>query len=259
METSNIEVWNRHYLRPESKQSYPDEALVRLIRTLPLPEKAPDATDTELLTEKEQRWDKSERSLMRSQGMSANSSSKPESNPDPENSASMFRYFALDFGCGSGRHIPLLLESGYETSGCDSSKNAIDHCIELYPGARFSLSVDFSIPASPAEDGLYDVIVCWGVLHYMPAREASRLLMQLEKALRPGGFLLGTLRKDSDTHFQHSAVSESSIHLASEEDLKGLLSGSFADFEYGYMERTPLGKMDQIVAHWFFRARKLVS
>ncbi|MCB1171646.1 MAG: hypothetical protein KDK25_14965, partial [Leptospiraceae bacterium] len=35
METSNIEIWNRHYLKPESKQSYPDEALVRMVRSLP--------------------------------------------------------------------------------------------------------------------------------------------------------------------------------------------------------------------------------
>ncbi len=248
METSNIEVWNSHYLRPESKQSYPDESLVRLLRTLP---SGPPQLDAQLSPES---------GGIKSREEKQTTGGKSSADGGPTDRGETGRHpdhrFALDFGCGSGRHIPLLLESGYTVNGCDSSKNAIEHCSSLYPAASFSVSKDFSVPTSGAPDGLYDVIVCWGVLHYMPTLEAKKLLSVLTRALRPDGFILGTLRKDSDTHFKHSAVSGSSIYLSSEQDLNLLLGEEFSNFEYGYMERTPLGKLDQIVAHWFFRARK---
>ena len=209
METTNIEIWNRHYLKPESKQSYPDEALVRMVRSL------------------------------------------PDSSPGSKDGRN-----CLDFGCGSGRHISLFMESGYTVTGCDSSSNAIAHCRELYPDARFLISNDLSVPLARTPDGLYDLIVCWGVIHYLSQEEARVILENLKRWIRPGGFLLGTLRKDTDTQFQSSAVSQSSIHVYDESALQQLLGEAFAQYEYGFMERSLLGKLESIVAHWFFRARK---
>lgn len=259
METTNIEVWNQHYLKPESKQSYPDECLVRLIRSLPGPDNAltsnHEASDPASSQKSSQDPQASQASLSGPTSETSNDSDSNSARPVYSKAKSGY---ALDFGCGSGRHIPLLLESGYQTTGCDSSINAVEHCKKTY-SANFAVSRDHSIPSSGAKDGLYDVIVCWGVLHYMPPAQARRLLAVLSESLKPGGYLLGTFRKDSDTHFKYSAVSGSSIQLASEKQLQSLLSDQFSIYEYGFMERTVLGKLNQVIAHWFFRARKSVE
>ncbi len=234
METANIDTWNRHYLRPESKQSYPDENLVRLIRSLPARDTASSSPSDDST------------SASRVQSGQARTDSSPAGD-------TVLR--ALDFGCGSGRHIPLLLESGYRVQGCDSSENAIVHCKATYPEAEF-----FRCAGDSAESLLsrerYSLIVCWGVLHYLTEENARELLSALCASLIPGGFLLGTLRKDSDTQFTHSAVGDSGIRLSNETELVRFLESQFTDYQYGFMERTPLGKTQQIIAHWFFRARK---
>ena len=128
----------------------------------------------------------------------------------------------------------MLLESGYRVQGCDSSENAIVHCKATYPEAEF-----FRCAGDSAESLLsrerYSLIVCWGVLHYLTEENARELLSALCASLIPGGFLLGTLRKDSDTQFTHSAVGDSGIRLSNETELVRFLESQFTDYQYGFM------------------------
>lgn len=238
METTGIEIWNRHYLKPESLQSYPDEALVRLVRSLSAP------TD--------EAGPKSAAGAERSFQQDA----KREMPDTTSDSGQESRQTCLDFGCGSGRHVPFLQDSGYHVIGCDGSENAVAHCSRTYNGAQFFISRDLEFPSAPFSSGKYDLIICWGVLHYLEPDRAKTLLQEFGSALKPGGHLIGTLRKDTDTQFRRSAVSGTPIHLADERALNSLLSGTFREYSYGFMERSLLGDLDAIVAHWYFRARR---
>lgn len=209
--------WNRHYQTEKSRQLYPDENLVRLLA----------ATRSEL---------------------------------NAENAS------ALDYGFGSGRHLHLLQEMRFgRIAGCEISDVACEQGRQSFPEMDLRLVTGAEITGAviteadgklPFDDASFDVIVCWGVLHYLSDSGRIRLLEEFARLLTPPGLFVGTLRSNRDTHFAHSDVSDASMTLFSEEDARTLLGRFFKDVELGHMERTPIGKLDQRIAHWFFRARR---
>ncbi|XDD44092.1 class I SAM-dependent methyltransferase [Leptospira sp. WS60.C2] len=199
-------VWDKHYERPKSKLTFPDENLVRLLSKIQPPSQK-----------------------------------------------------ALDFGCGSGRHVYLLQSSGYEVTGCDNAKTTIDNLKATEPTIRFLHTPDLTLPFSPEEFG---VIVSWGVFHYNKRKDAKLLLRSLYNALQPNGYLLGSIRAEGDTHL---GLKEGTMNLA---DLSGGYAETytlsdlenfllpFSEVSIGYTERTPLGKLNERICHWFFLAKK---
>lgn len=166
---------------------------------------------------------------------------------------------ALDFGCGSGRHSYLLQNEGYTVTACDTAKTTIDLLNEESSSIRFLHTSDINLPFSTKEFGL---IVSWGVFHYNPREDAKILLSSLYKSLDEGGYLLGSIRADGDTHL---GLTQGKMNLAdlsggyaetySLENLKNFLS-IFSKVSIGYSERTPLGKLEERICHWFFLAEK---
>lgn len=209
--------WNRHYQTEKSRQLYPDENLVRLLA----------AARSEL---------------------------------NPENAS------ALDYGFGSGRHLHLLQEMRFgRIAGCEISDVACEQGRQSFPEMDLRLVTEADITGAdineadsklPFDDESFDVIVCWGVLHYLSDSGRIRLLEEFARLLTSPGLFVGTLRSNRDTHFAHSDVSDASMTLFSEDDARTLLDRFFKDVELGHMERTPIGKLDQRIAHWFFRARR---
>ncbi|MBM9589551.1 class I SAM-dependent methyltransferase [Leptospira sp. 201903075] len=166
---------------------------------------------------------------------------------------------ALDFGCGSGRHCYLLQNEGYQVTGCDTAKTTIDHLQKESAAIRFLHTPDTNLPFLPNEFG---IIVSWGVFHYNRLEDAKKLLTSLYTSLDTGGYLLGSIRADGDTHL---GLSKGKMNLSdlsggyaetySLEALKEFLS-IFSNLSIGYSERTPLGKLDERICHWFFLAEK---
>ena len=168
---------------------------------------------------------------------------------------------ALDFGCGKGRHLALLHELGFAPIyASDISLNALtDSC------QKNSFAQPLSLPSQfwaekPFQFDLkartLQIIVLWGVLHYNSPEVVEHILNEIQRLLRKGGVLLGTLRASSDTHLQHkSEVASKQWQYYDIEEAKNLLSRYFGKhWKLGYMERTPLGLLEQRISHWFFRA-----
>lgn len=171
------------------------------------------------------------------------------------------RASALDYGFGSGRHLHLLQEMRFgRIAGCEISDVACEQGRQSFPEMDLRLVTEADINEAdsklPFDDESFDVIVCWGVLHYLSDSGRIRLLEEFARLLTSPGLFVGTLRSNRDTHFAHSDVSDASMTLFSEDDARTLLGRFFKDVELGHMERTPIGKLDQRIAHWFFRARR---
>lgn len=169
------------------------------------------------------------------------------------------RASALDYGFGSGRHLHLLQEMRFgRIAGCEISDVACEQGRQSFPEMDLRLVTEADINEAdsklPFDDESFDVIVCWGVLHYLSDSGRIRLLEEFARLLTSPGLFVGTLRSNRDTHFAHSDVSDASMTLFSEDDARTLLGRFFKDVELGHMERTPIGKLDQRIAHWFFRA-----
>ena len=169
---------------------------------------------------------------------------------------------ALDLGCGSGRHLSLLSESGIgRCIGSDVSRNALEVASSF--GKPLVQCDNRSLPF---KDGSFDIVVCWGSLHYGDKESFSRQADEIYRVLKPGGALFGTLRSEFDTMMRKgrdlgnnvwvtelSDIENSVVSFYSENELKKGFS-SFLSLTYGIMERTPLGRINERISHWYFRA-----
>lgn len=164
--------------------------------------------------------------------------------------------YALDFGCGSARHIKYLKHKKIPyLYGIDFSKEIIQKNKKRFPEIQF---IYYNNEESlPFENNQFDLILAWGVLHYNSKDIRQKLLGEFFRLLKKDGLFIGTYRAKQDTHFKYSDVSESKIYFFDEKEIYTELSTFFKEIELGYMERSPLGKLNQRIAHYFFCCKKI--
>ncbi len=168
---------------------------------------------------------------------------------------------ALDLGCGKGRHLKLLKESGFDPIyASDLSPSSLAFCKKEYPFVDFfSLSLDDclspSFQLSLPSDSL-QLVIAWGVLHYNPPAIIQRMIAEIKRVLfSVSGVFTGTLRAERDTHLQKNHhVGESYHRFYTQEECSGLLAGCFPSIQLGYNERSPIGNLEERIAHWIFYA-----
>jgi ubiquinone/menaquinone biosynthesis C-methylase UbiE len=96
----------------------------------------------------------------------------------------------LDIGCGCG--VPVarrLAAAGHQVTGVDISDVQIERARRLVPSATF-LRADAAEMDFPADS--FDAVVCLYALIHMPLGRQPRLLRDIARWLRPGGWLLAT-------------------------------------------------------------------
>lgn len=162
----------------------------------------------------------------------------------------------LDYGTGSGRHIPFFLEAGFtEIIATDISERSLALVQERFSDPRLKTCAARAIFDLP--DASLSVIVAWGVLHYNSLADSQILLREFQRLLEPGGLLLGTLRSHRDTHLKHNAdLPGIEVQYFDERAARTLLDETFSATRLGHMERTLMGDLDRVIAHWIFESRK---
>ena len=98
-------------------------------------------------------------------------------------------------------------------------------------------------------------------MHYNTLEDAFKIVNEIKRVLKPNGYFTGTVRSSSDTHLKSNDgvigladLSGGKVKLYSLDELKSLLK-EFANIQFGYMERTPMGKLDERICHWIFQAK----
>ena len=104
----------------------------------------------------------------------------------------------LDAGCGSGRNLVYLLQSGYEVFGVDPDPVSIESVQQLatrlaprLPSDNFRVE---AIERSSFPDAFADVVLSSAILHF--ARDDAQFTAMLRgtwRVLRPGGLLFARL------------------------------------------------------------------
>lgn len=172
---------------------------------------------------------------------------------------------AIDIGCGSGRHMALLDESGIETVyGSDYSLNALNICRE----AGYPLVINCDNKDLPFRNETFDIAVAWGSLHYSTKEDTRTMLDEVKRIIKKDGSLFATLRRDNDTYLKNGThlgnntwktglddLTGSIASFFSEDELKDMFS-SFTGFSYGWMERTIIGDTGKVISHWVISAKK---
>lgn len=214
---SSKNSWDNHYNRNKSVLKYPDENLVRMLNSY----------------------------------------------ISTVNSISDFNVF--DLGCGSGRHLKLLNELGFNNIiGFDMAYNALKICYDNYP----INVVQCLNNAIPCKNNSFEAGICWGGLHYTTKDNFLLQVSEIFRILKNNGIFFGTLRSDHDTFLKKgkhcgnntwitnlSDIENSTVSFYSEDELKSAFK-SFSSLEYGLMERTSLGNINNRISHWYFKAVK---
>lgn len=172
---------------------------------------------------------------------------------------------AVDIGCGSGRHIAMLEDSGIKfVCGTDYSMNALNICRDS--GFRLLANCDNAL--FPFRDETFDIAVAWGSLHYTSKEGMKSMLAEVKRIMKKGAYLFATLRRDNDTYLRTGIhlgnntwktglndLTGSTVSFFSEDELKDTFS-IFKKTGYGWMERTIIGDTSKIISHWIISARK---
>jgi ubiquinone/menaquinone biosynthesis C-methylase UbiE len=100
----------------------------------------------------------------------------------------------LDAGCGGGRNLHYLLQTGIQVYGVDVAEEAISEvqrmAAELAPTLPASNFVVADLEALPFEEEKFDVILCSAVLHFARSEAHFKTMVQeLWRVLAPGGML----------------------------------------------------------------------
>ena len=124
----------------------------------------------------------------------------------------------LDLGCGSGRHLHFLRNYSTQVYGMDYAAPAL----ESQAGVVCAISEYI-----PFEGHSFDVVLSWGVLHYMNPESVEKTIQEIYRILKPGGAFFGTIRSSNDTHLMDvlskGDLKTGQARLFTEEDVSHLL------------------------------------
>ena len=105
----------------------------------------------------------------------------------------------LDFGCGPGYLLDLLIARGVACEGADFSENSIALLNDrlkresLFGGATRLERLPSGLPANA-----YDVVFCVEVVEHLTGDELETTLAEFRRVLKPGGTLVLTTPNDED-------------------------------------------------------------
>lgn len=121
---------------------------------------------------------------------------------------------ALDIGCGSGRHVKLLIEKNFHTVGLDFSTAAVDVANETFsnvPGFEKVLHADYRTYDFPHR---FDVVLAWGVVFLVPPSQMIANLKRMLELCTDEGVVLFDLRtKDNWFYGLGQEIEEDSFML----------------------------------------------
>jgi SAM-dependent methyltransferase len=94
----------------------------------------------------------------------------------------------LDFGCGSGRTLRHLRETGWQLFGCDIDADAIGWSRDALQFASFEVNADD--PPLPYADAFFDAVYAVSVFTHFPPERQERWAAEMARVLRSGGTLV---------------------------------------------------------------------
>ncbi len=120
----------------------------------------------------------------------------------------------LDAGCGSGRAAAEIIGQGHEVTGIDYLDTNIGYARIFVPKGNFvqgDLRVDLITQLGLSPD-YFDVAVLVEVFEHIPPGDASKVLANLHRVLRPGGQLIISVPSKhvpvTELHYRHFNLDE---------------------------------------------------
>jgi len=100
------------------------------------------------------------------------------------------RGWALDVGCGSGRHVRMLDEMGFTVWGIDGSPEAVELAKPSMASPDVVAVTESEFPPILFGDGEFDLVLCANVLEHNMAPTREGIVGEIHRVLKPGGTLV---------------------------------------------------------------------
>lgn len=181
----------------------------------------------------------------------------------------------IDIGCGAGRHTFLMNEFGLNALGVDSSEAGIAFANKKIKEKQLNNIAFKNILVQDLDfgDEQFDLVIMWGVLHYLEIEDRKLVLTKIFNMLKKGGYLLCTLRSSEDSRAQqgrkigenryeveyfdkgtnHPKLTEMSFW--NEDEVRDMLK-SYSELELGHRSLESIGNMGIKNSHWLIAAKK---
>lgn len=181
----------------------------------------------------------------------------------------------LDIACGAGRHTILMSEFGIESIGIDSSGAAIEFATKRSKelGLDNVTFINDVVQNLDFPENNFDIIIAWGLIHYLEGQDRQQLLQKVREMLKPNGILLCTLRSTKDSRTEEGKkvgdntylvdyfdsgsehVKQTEMYFWDEEEVKVFLK-DFSDIKLGHRIIEPIGNLGKKTAHWLIEAKR---
>lgn len=139
---------------------------------------------------------------------------------EPSDSAILTKDFFLEKdikdilipGIGYGRNAKIFFDSGFNVTGIEISKTAIDL-------AQIKTSLDLkiyhgSVADMPFDNKLYDGIFCYALIHLLNTKERKRFITNCFNQLKPNGYMVYTvISKNSSMYGDGKQLSKDRFKL----------------------------------------------
>lgn len=160
--------------------------------------------------------------------------------------------YILDLGCGSGRHLRFIHEIFPNTFGVDFSLNALKNQEGVVCANMHHL---------PFPDKSFDLILSWGVYHYLDSELIDSAVQESFRVLKSNGRIFATIRSNKDTHLKRTTeygdLKDGAASLFSAPQAKKIFSrNGFQNIISGFVSRRPLGEKELIAHHLIEAVRK---
>ncbi len=135
----------------------------------------------------------------------------------------------LDLGCGAGRHSILLAEQGFQVTGLDISKTALEALDGRVKAASLKnvFLVNHEMWKLPFIDDYFDSVVCTNVLHHGKAAEIHQAIGELHRVMRKRALAFVIALSDSDFRKGNGKNIEPNTYVFTEGDERGIVHHFF--------------------------------
>ncbi len=122
-----------------------------------------------------------------------------DTHPDMSRLSTIFRKQEvkqiLDLGCGTGRHLVHFSREGFEISGFDSSKTALDLAVKWLKVEELDADVRLNRMEEPFPypDDFFDAVISIQVIHHNLMQNILTTVKEVERVLKIGGYLFITV------------------------------------------------------------------
>lgn len=104
----------------------------------------------------------------------------------------------LDLGCGSGRHVVLLSEEGFDVYGMDNAESGLRQCRKWLKELKLKAKLKNSscYKRFPYQDKFFDALLSVQVIHHARLKDIGFCIREMERVLKPDGLAFVTVTKN---------------------------------------------------------------